>query len=151
MQKTFWYVEGVGGVGGVWTKTVFKSGFFKTEAEAVKYEKENRLRILLSGAEWIFVRRLTASESMKRNKIMELAVDLTTYMCDMDPYGMRDDMKDEETEAEYIQRNAESIASVDGIRAALDDLYKWNWDSSPEDKEALDGFKARLENLARAC
>ena len=88
---------------------------------------------------------------MKRNEIMKLAFDLTAYMCDMDPYGMRDDMQDGENEAEYIERNAKSIASVDGIRAALDDLYKWNWDNSPENKEALDGFKARLENLARAC
>lgn len=88
---------------------------------------------------------------MKRNKIMELAVDLTAYMCDMDPYGMRDDMQDGENEAEYIERNAKSIASVDGIRAALDDLYKWGWDSSPENKEAMDWFKARLEELKRAC
>ena len=88
---------------------------------------------------------------MKRNKIMELAFDLTAYMCDMDPYGMRDDMQDGENEAEYNERNAKSIASVDGIRDALDDLYKWHWDNSPENKEALDGFKARLEALAKAC
>lgn len=88
---------------------------------------------------------------MKKNEIMELAFDLTAYMCDADPYGMRDDMQDRENEAEYIERNAKSIASVDGIRAALDDLYKWNWDSSPENKEALDGFKTRLEALSKAC
>ena len=88
---------------------------------------------------------------MKKNKIMELAFDLTAYMCDADPYGMCDDMQDGENEAEYIERNAKSIASVDGIRSALDDLYKWNWDSSTENKEAMDGFKTRLEALSKAC
>ena len=87
---------------------------------------------------------------MKTDDFMKLALELTAYCVDSDPYGARDEMRDDETEAEYIQRTAADIATVDGIKRALSSLYFWGWAEDSEAKKVLDGFKNRLEVLEKA-
>ena len=87
---------------------------------------------------------------MKTDDLLKLAMDITTYCVNSDPYGALDEMCDDETEAEYIQRTAADIASVDGIKGALSSLYFWGWSEDREAKKVLDGFNNRLEVLEKA-
>ena len=140
MQKTFWYVEGVGGVGGVWTKTVFKSGLFKTEAEAVKYEKENKLRILRAGADWIFVRRLTDS-------VAEVYREFVLFLYDLDPWLVCEAFDDED-EQEYAARVSVDM-DIDSVESEIEQARELV-DGEPDNMEKLDGFAKRIQALKRA-
>lgn len=140
MQKTFWYVEGVGGVGGVWTKTVFKSGFFKTEAEAVKYEKENRRGILRAGADWIFVRRLTDS-------VAEVYREFVLFLYDLDPWLVCEAFDDED-EQEYAARVSVDM-DLDSVESEIEQAREMV-DGEPDNMKRLDGFRKRIEALKAA-
>ena len=141
MQKTFWYVEGRGGVGGVWTKTVFKSELFKTEAEAVKYEKENRRVILRAGADWIFVRRLTDS-------VAEVYRDFVMFLYDLDPYLICDAFEYGEGPEEFAARISGTVTAAD-VLGDIEDSRGLVTDE-PDNMEKLDGFAKRIQALKAA-
>jgi len=137
MEKTFWYVEGVGGVGGVWTKTVFKSDFFKTEAEAVKYEKENRLRILRAGADWIFVRRLTDS-------VADVYREFVLFLYNLDPWLICEAFDDED-EQEFAARVSVDM-DIDSVENEIEQARELVADE-PDNMKKLDGFAKRIQTL----
>ena len=140
MEKTFWYVEGVGGVGGVWTKTVFKSDFFKTEAEAVKYEKENRLRILRAGADWIFVRRLTDS-------VADVYREFVLFLYNLDPWLICEAFDDED-EQEFAARVSVDM-DIDSVENEIEQARELVADE-PDNIKVLDGFAKRIQALKAA-
>lgn len=140
MQKNFWYVEGVGGVGGVWTKTVFRSELFDTEAEAVKYEKENRLRILRAGADWIFIRR-------HKDSVAEVYREFVLFLYDLDPWLVCEAF-DGEDEQEYAARVSVDM-DLDSVESEIEQARELV-DGEPDNMEKLDGFAKRIQVL-KAC
>ena len=140
MQKTFWYVEGVGGVGGVWTKTVFKSELFETEAEAVKYEKENRRGILLAGADWIFIRRITDS-------VAEVYREFVLFLYDLDPWLVCEAF-DGEDKREFAARVSVDM-DIDSVESEIEQARELV-DGEPDNLKRLDGFRKRIEALKAA-
>ena len=77
----------------------------------------------------------------------QLAIDMTRFYCDMDPYGARDAMEDNETEEQFSERSADTIADLEDLRDTLDGWTSWGWASDPDTAGPIAAFKTRLKNL----
>ena len=81
------------------------------------------------------------------DSVRQLAIDMTRFYVDLDPYGARDAMEDNETPEQFITRSADTIADLEDLRDTLQDWTSWGWADDPETAGQIQAFKSRLKNL----